>query len=128
MNIHGRDVDNGEGWGMTKEQIETATKLGAQIVLSAKDTLSGESKGGDLKAVKGDLFTLRKTRTVKDFLEQLNRLQFRYNIILNKDIVSGILEEIGVDFEEFKAYCMISAMNVFNGLMRPHSAKQGKEA
>jgi hypothetical protein len=123
MAIHHRDVDNGRGSGMTKEQIETATKLGTQIVLSAKETLGD----GDLKAVKGDLFALRKTRTVKDFLEQLNRLQFRYNIILNKEIVSGIMEEASVDFEEFKAYCMISAMNVFNGAMRPHSAKQEKD-
>jgi hypothetical protein len=113
---------------MTKEQIETATKLGAQIVLSAKDALSDGNGGVDLKPVKGDLFALRKTRTVKDFLEQLNRLQFRYNIILSKEIASGIMEEADVDFEEFKAYCMISAMNVFNGAMRPHSAKQEKDA
>jgi hypothetical protein len=65
---------------------------------------------------------------VKDFLEQLNRLQFRYNIILSKEIVSGIMEEPDVDFEEFKAYCMISAMNVFNSVMHPHSAKQEKDA
>jgi hypothetical protein len=128
MAIHHRDVDNGEGWGMTKEQIETATKLGAQIVLSANDILTGGKGGPDLKVVKGDLFALRKTRTVKDFLEQLNRLQFRYNIILNKEIGLGIMEEPNVNFEEFKAYCMISAMNVFNGVMRPHSTKQEKDA
>jgi hypothetical protein len=127
MVIHCRDVDNGEGSGMTKEQVETATKLGAQIVLSAKDILKDEKGNVDLKPVKGDLFALRKTRTVKDFLEQLNRLQFRYGIILNKEIVSGVMEEPDVDFEEFKAYCMISAMNVYNGTMRPHSVKQEKD-
>ena len=106
---------------MTKEQIEIATKLGAQIVLSAKEILSGDGNTDSLKAVKGDLFGLRKTRTPVDFLEQLNRLQFRYGIIINKEIVTGILEAPDVPFEDFKAYCMISALNSFNGIMRPRS-------
>jgi hypothetical protein len=120
--INHRDTDDGEGKGMTKEQIETAAKLGTQIILSAKEVLREGDGRGDLKAIKGDLFTLRKTRTIVDFLEQLNRLQFRYGIILNKEIIDGMLED--VDFEDFKAYCMISALNAFNREMRSHAPEK----
>ena len=110
--------------GMTKEQIALATKLGAQIVLAAKEALVEEGEGlENMKAVKGDLFALRKTRTAADFLEQLNRLQFRYGIVVNKEIAAGVLAEGEVPFEEFRAYCMISALNAYNNTMRPHASK-----
>ena len=126
--VHYRDNSDEEGQGMTKEQIEIATKLGAQIVLSAKDLLvEDEQKTESLKAVKGDLFSLRKTRTPVNFLEQLNRLQFRYGIVLNKEIIAGILEEKDVSFDDFKAYCMISALNTFNSAMRPFKKEKNQE-
>ncbi|MBP8784494.1 MAG: hypothetical protein KBH12_03365 [Synergistaceae bacterium] len=126
--VHYRDNSDEEGQGMTKEQIEIATKLGAQIVLSAKDLLvEDEKKIESLKAVKGDLFSLRKTRTPVNFLEQLNRLQFRYGIVLNKEIIAGILEEKDVSFDDFKAYCMISALNTFNSAMRPFKKEKNQE-
>ena len=122
--IHQRDVEEGEGRGMTKEQIKIAKDLGAQIVSSAREVLLKDSGGIDsMKAVKGDLFTLRKTRTMTDFLEQLNRLQFRYGITVNKEIASGILVEPDISFEDFKAYCMISALNVYNSTMHPYDPK-----
>ena len=113
---------------MTKEQIEIAKKLGAQIVMNAKEILLEDGEGVDsIKSVKGDLFTLRKTRTVRDFLEQLNRLQFRYGIVVNKEIVGGILAETDVPFEDFKAYCMISALNAYNNIMRPRKSQENSE-
>ena len=113
---------------MTEEQITLATKLGAQIVISAREILMKEGESSDLlKGIKGDLFTLRKTRTATDFLEQLNRLQFRYGIVVNKEIASGILAKSEVPFEEFKAYCMISALNAYNSAMYPYAAKDKTE-
>lgn len=100
---------------MTKDQVEIATKLGAQIVIRGKKTLMADGNDvNKLKPLKGDLFSLRKTRTANDFLEQLSRLQFRYGLVLNQEIIKGILVEKGVDFEDFKAYCMISALNSYN--------------
>ena len=125
-----RDLPEGDGkeMGMTKEQIDLAANLGAQIVISAKENL-GEGEGRDsLKGIRGDLFTLRKTRTATDFLEQLNRLQFRYGLVLNKEIVAGVLEKAEVPFEDFKAYCMIAALNVYNSAMHPHAKKDENEA
>ena len=125
--VHCRDSEEGEkkgmAKGMTKEQIALATKLGAQIVLAAKEALVKEGEGLEsMKAVKGDLFTLRKTRTATDFLEQLNRLQFRYGIVVNKEIAAGVLAEDDVPFEEFRAYCMIAALNAYNNVMRPRAS------
>ncbi len=133
--VHCRDSEEGEkkgmAKGMTKDQIALATKLGAQIVLAAKETLVKEGEGLEsMKAVKGDLFTLRKTRTVTDFLEQLNRLQFRYGIVVNKEIAAGVFAELAesdVPFEEFRAYCMIAALNAYNNVMRPR-ASEGKDS
>ena len=124
---HCRDSKEGEkrgmAKGMTKEQIALATKLGAQIVLAAKEALVKEGEGLEsMKAVKGDLFALRKTRTATDFLEQLNRLQFRYGIVVNKEIAAGVFADLAEDdvpFEEFRAYCMIAALNAYNNVMRP---------
>ena len=106
--------------GMTKEQIALAKRLGEQIVLAANEFLDKKGAGFEAKkAVKGDLFTLRKTRTATDFLEQLNRLQFRYGIVVNKEIAAGVLAEDDVPFGEFRAYCMIAALNAYNNVMRP---------
>ena len=129
--VHCRDSEEGEkrgmAKGMTKDQIALATKLGAQIVLAAKEALVKEGEGLEsMKAIKGDLFALRKTRTATDFLEQLNRLQFRYGIVVNKEIAAGVFADLAEDdvpFEEFRAYCMIAALNAYNNIMRSRASE-----
>lgn len=110
-----------EGCGMTKEQVEVAVKLGQQIVISAHSAKDGSANSFD--RVKGDLFALRKARNVRNFLEQLNRIQFRYNIIVSKQILGGILEDSAVPFEDFKSYCLLAALNTYNNFKRPPSVK-----
>lgn len=112
-----------EGWGMTKEQVEVAVNLGRQIVISAKEAAKDVSDS-NFDRVKGDLFTLRKARTVTDFLEQLNRIQFRYNITVSNQILGGILEEPGVSFADFKSYCLLAALNTYNNYKRPKETKE----
>ncbi|WP_213950560.1 hypothetical protein [Tepidanaerobacter syntrophicus] len=99
------------GDSMTKEQIEAAVNLGKQIVLQAKQKLNND----EFKKIKGDLFKLRKTRTATDFLNQLNNLQFRYGISVSKPIQEGLIND--VNFEDFRAYCILGALNVYNGIM-----------
>ena len=111
-----------EGLGMTKEQVEIAVNLGKQIIISAKEAAKDVSDS-NFDRVKGDLFTLRKTRTVTDFLEQLNRIQFRYNITVSNQILGGILEEPDVSFEDFKSYCLLAALNTYNNFKRPKVKK-----
>ncbi len=88
---------------MTKEQIEIATNLGKSIGHAIATSNFGK---------KGDLFSLRKKRKKGDFLNELNRLQFKYGLSISNELLGGILEE--VDFQEFKAYCMIAALNNYN--------------
>jgi len=106
-----------EGRGMTKEQVEVAVNLGRQIVISAKEAAKDVSDS-NFDRVKGDLFTLRKARKVTDFLEQLNRIQFRYNITVSNQLLGGILEEPGVSFADFKSYCLLAALNTYNNFKR----------
>jgi hypothetical protein len=100
------------GMKMMDKEVEVAVNLGKSIVLQAREGLEGE----ELKKIKGDLFTLRKTRNKSDFLNNLNTLQMRYGLILSHVIEEGILER--VPFNEFKAYCVIGALNTFNGITR----------
>lgn len=95
---------------MNKNQIEVAVNLGKQIVIQAYE-VGGRDKN-TLKKIKGDLYGLRKTRTITDFIIQLNTLQFRYGISVSKSILEGILNE--VPFEDFKGYCIMGALNSYN--------------
>ncbi len=108
---------------MNAEQIKTAVNLGTQIVMNARDNMLSE-KGGDLKKIKGDLHTLRKTRTTTDFLNQLNTFQMRYGIIVSKELLEGMIEQ--VEFEHFKAYVVLSALNTFNRLMNNKNSQKGE--
>lgn len=111
-----------EGCGMTKEQVEVAVNLGKQIVISAKEAAK-DVTDSNFDRVKGDLFALRKARTITDFLEQLNRIQFRYNITVSNQILGGILEDQNVSFADFKSYCLLAALNTYNNYKRPKDIK-----
>ncbi|MBO8158561.1 hypothetical protein [Thermosyntropha sp.] len=115
------------GVKMNSEQVQKAVNLGKSIVMRAKEKLLEEGTvklETDIKRIKGDLYALRKSRTKEDFLNQINNLQMRYGLITSKDIEGGLLEE--VPFEEFKAYCVLGALNVYNSLL-PKSDKSDKE-
>ena len=109
------------GVKMTEQQIEVAVNLGKSIVLQARDTIE---KPEDLKKIKGDLFTLRKTRTKAMFLNQLNTFQMRYGLIVSNAIQEGELDT--TPFEEFKAYCILGALNTYNAMTRPRK-EEGKK-
>lgn len=107
---------------MTDQQVEVAVNLGKSIVLQARDTIE---KVEEFKKIKGDLFTLRKTRTKEAFLNQLITLQMRYGLIVSNTLQEGILE--AVPFEEFKAYCMLGALNTYNTITRPKKGEGNKD-
>lgn len=90
---------------MTKEEQETAVTLGKRVGM----VVGGEGK-------KGDLYALRKTRTKTDFLEQLNRLQFKLGSSFT--VPPGVYEGKLTDenFKEFKPFCMIPALNSYNAV------------
>jgi len=114
--VHYEDIIRKEG-GMTPEEQEAAVKLGKRIGAivgqAAKDRKG--SRGN-----KGDLFALRKVRKKVDFLNQLNRLQFKYDLSVPPDVYDGKLTD--KNYAEFKSFCMIAALNSFNA-----AARSGKE-
>ncbi|MFQ5561399.1 MAG: hypothetical protein ACE5FU_12570 [Nitrospinota bacterium] len=93
---------------MNIEEQEAAVTLGKRI---------GFVIGKDGK--KEDLFALRKGRKKTDFLNELNRLQFKCSLTVPPDVYEGKLTDS--NFIEFKQFCMIAALNSF------HAATKTKE-
>ena len=100
--IHYEDVLRKKGESMETQAREAAVTLGRRIgSVIAKE-------GGK----KGSLFALRKCRTLPDFLSELNRLQFKWKIAVPPAAYEGQLNQ--TNFEEFRGFCMLAALNSFN--------------
>lgn len=92
---------------MEKEALDAAVALGRRIGAAvAKE--SGK---------KGNLFSLRKCRKLSDFLNELNRLQFRFNVVIPPAVYEGYLTD--ANFEEFKGFCLLAGLNAFNAGIVP---------
>ena len=92
---------------MEKEALDAAVALGRRIGAAvAKE--SGK---------KGNLFSLRKCRKLSDFLNELNRLQFRFNVVIPPAVYEGYLTD--ANFEEFKGFCLLAGLNAFNAGTAP---------
>jgi hypothetical protein len=94
-----------EGNEVFKEEQEAAVELGRKI---------GMAVGKNEHGKKGDLFALRKSRRKVDFLEQINRLQFKLgqDFVVPKEVYEGKLTD--ENFNEFKQFSMLAALNSFN--------------
>ena len=84
--------------------ITTKDKIGKTIGIS----ISHSGKRG-----KGDLFKLRKARKPDDFLNEINRIQMKYDALITADLYNKGQDFID-NFTEFKHFCMIAALNTFN--------------
>ena len=103
------------GNGMEQTGVDAAVKLGKRI---------GGSIAGAQNGKKGDLFALRKVRKLEDFLNEVSRAQFKYNFSVPTEIYEGYLNR--ETFAEFKQFCMIAALNAYNGV-KYHSESKGGE-
>lgn len=102
------------GNGMEQAGVDAAVKLGKRIGASIANAQNGK---------KGDLFALRKARKIEDFLNEVNRVQFKYNVSVPTEIYEGYLNR--ETFAEFKQFCMIAALNTYNGV-KYHTEKEGQ--
>jgi len=104
-----------EGDMVFKEEQEAAVSLGKCI---------GRAVGNSDSGKKGDLFALRKCRRKVDFLEQLNRLQFRLgsDFLIPKEVYEGKLTDD--NFQEFKQFCMVAALNTYNAVVSEKNKKK----
>jgi hypothetical protein len=90
--------------------VKTATWLGDTIgkAVAAKvnDKQAPEPRG----QARGALFRLRKTRTTSDFMNELARLQFRYDIDVPDKLADA--QVLNHDtFEEFRGFCVVAALS-----------------
>jgi hypothetical protein len=109
------------GESMFKEMVETAASLGKQIgrALAIKVISKDESLG----RAKGALFRLRKCRTLGEFINEIPRLQHRYELSVSNKLYEGsFLTESS--FEEFKGFCMIAAFNALHAGLKEFPKEQ----
>lgn len=92
------------GTGMNQATIDTAVSLGKTIGIS----ISHSGRRG-----KGDLFKLRKARKPDDFLNEINRIQMKYDALITADLYNKG-QDFMDNFTEFKHFCMIAALNTYN--------------
>lgn len=102
------------GKGMEQGGVDAAVKLGKRI---------GGFIAGARNGRKGDLFALRKARKLEDFLNEINRIQFRYDLAIPSELYEGYLNK--ETFGEFKQFCLIAALNSYNGVKYHHASKGG---
>ena len=89
---------------MDQETIDIAVSVGKTIGIS----IAPSGKKG-----KGDLFRLRKTRKPEDFLNEINRIQMKYGTRISAELYNRG-QKMEENFNEFKQFCMIAALNTFN--------------
>lgn len=106
---------------MNDEMRDVAINLGKQIVIGMED--KARKSGKDLKQERGKLISLRKTRTLNKFLEQIISLQIRYDLTIKKEIMNKIDEKI---FDYFRQFTIISALNSFNSKISMKKQNGGK--
>lgn len=107
-----------EGDMVFKEEQEAAVSLGKRI---------GRAVGNSDNGKKGDLFALRKCRRKVDFLEQLNRLQFKLgnDFLVPKEVYEGKLTDD--NFHEFKQFSMVAALNTYNAVTSEKNKNKGAD-
>ena len=88
--------------------VNLGTQVGYRIYEKEKERNKGKKPSGS--AGKGEIISMKKCRRLSQFLEQLIRLQSKYEFIISKDITDNINEE---NFGYFRQFTIISAMNTF---------------
>lgn len=102
------------GTGMDQATIDTAVSLGKTIGIS----ISHSGRKG-----KGDLFKLRKARKPEDFLNEINRIQMKYDALVTADLYNKGQDFVD-NFIEFKHFCMIAALNTYNAANRKNQTPE----
>jgi hypothetical protein len=92
--------------------VKTATWLGDLIGKAVADAVNDQQEKESRGRARGALFRLRKTRTTADFMNELARLQFRYDINVPRDVLDGRVFNPET-FEEFRGFCVVAALNRF---------------
>lgn len=90
--------------------VETATRLGDTIGKAIAAKVNNKQDSEPRGQARGALFRLRKTRSTSDFMNELARLQFRYDIDVPKDLSDAQVFNHDT-FEEFRGFCVVAALS-----------------
>jgi hypothetical protein len=90
--------------------VKTATWLGDTIGKAVADAVRDKEQNESRGQARGALFRLRKTRSTSDFMNELARLQFRYNIDVPRDVLDAQVFNRET-FEEFRGFCVVAALS-----------------
>jgi hypothetical protein len=105
-----------------QKMVKTATWLGGEIGKAVSDKVKDKDENESRGRARGALFRLRNTRTTADFMKELARLQFRYDIDVPRDVLDGAVFNRDT-FEEFRGFCVVSALSRFiYGTREPKNA------
>ena len=113
---------NEEGEVMKQNVINVAISLGKSI----GNSIGGENERFKPREGKDYLFRLRRARKIEDFLNEINRIQINYDVSVSRDLYE-IGQAIEENFTEFKQFCMIVALNMFNYRVEKQWTKKQKK-
>lgn len=93
-----------------------AITLGKQIGIKMRHHDSTQNDVSNAKKGRGDLISLRKARTQKQFLDELIRIDFKYGLTINEELANKINEQ---NYYALKQFLIIGALNILNPAIHP---------
>lgn len=92
--------------------LEAAKQLGERIAI----VVHGHDNGR-----KNRLYKLRRARTLAAFLNEINTLQERFGLTAPEGLATGLVTP--ANFEEFRGFSLLNALNKFNSMAYAKSKK-----
>ncbi|UII27653.1 hypothetical protein LVD15_04300 [Fulvivirga maritima] len=93
-----------------------AINLGKQIGIKMRHQDASQSEAANAKKGRGDLISLRKARTHKQFLDELIRVDFKYGLSINEELANKINDQ---NYYTIKQFLIIGALNILNPAIHP---------
>lgn len=116
-------IKYGGNSNMDKETQEKAIKLGQSIGMSIIK-FEGETEQTNARNGRGYIISLKKSRTLQQFLDEIIRIQTKFSFIVNKELLREINEK---NFIYIKQFALISALNQLNIVLLTHKKSDKDE-
>lgn len=121
------------GGEMNEELSKKSLNLGSSIGISIKnnneiknesDDKKARRKKEEIKKGKKYIISLRKVNTYAKFLGELERIQSRYNLIINEKLLININDK---NWNYIKSYVVIGALNSLNMEFLPKGGRKNND-
>jgi hypothetical protein len=101
---------------LQEKSINLGTSIGQGILLFENPGKTPEKKKSNARNGRGCIISLKKARTMKQFLDEIIRVQTKYCISVSSEIIKQINPQ---NFETIKQFTIISALNQLNMVFKP---------